>query len=71
MADFRRPDHKYSTQAHATHFHLTVCFIQTGGSALSSAQVSIKYNITHKGHSIPNQHEIDMTSSDFFVICYT
>ena len=23
------------------------------------------------GHSIPNQHEIDMTSSDFFVICYT
>ena len=24
-----------------------------------------------QGHSIPDQHEIDMTSSDFFVICYT
>ena len=28
-------------------------------------------HVTHMGHSIPNQHEIDMTSSDFFVICYT
>ena len=29
------------------------------------------FSILYTGHSIPNQHEIDMTSSNFYIISHT
>ena len=51
------------------------CFLDERGNRQLFVQLLVNVllgeYILHVGHSIPNQHEIDMTSSDFFVICYT